>query len=201
MNPKGFVSDPPTRPSTKRGGQSNLNNEKIRIIPSLMLRLSSLSTCILRNEVLSGYSWVSKRIRGSNYFSFIIYHELRYTARQGMVVVYSVVKAHHSSRTGYPAHEIFVPDECSSLTTLGTWRMMFIRTGLARSTPPPGKVFVVNFPNNVPFFPYLLLLPVECTQLCWVALPAISLRRTRTSNRRMLQTWLARWGESRGRQR
>ena len=37
--------------------------------------------------------------------------------------------ASYGSLLGYPAHEIFVPDECSSYAALGTQLIMFIHLG------------------------------------------------------------------------
>ena len=54
----------PTHPTlhSKWRTIKDINDKQIRIIPSLMLRLSGFNTYILRNEVLSGYLRVSKRI-------------------------------------------------------------------------------------------------------------------------------------------
>ena len=63
MNPIGFVSFPPTRPSTKVADSQNLDirEDSHNSVPNARA-LKSPSTCILRNEVLSGYLTVSKRI-------------------------------------------------------------------------------------------------------------------------------------------
>ena len=148
-----FLSHPPD-PPLKVADNQNINEEQIRLIPSLMLRPLGFNTYILRNEVLSGYPRVSKRIEVWTYI-IVICCELKILDLSSPGDSSSLFRgvAYHGSLPGYTAHEIFVPHECASSTTLGTWEMMLIHKGLARSTPSPGKVFAVIFPNNVPLLP------------------------------------------------
>ena len=82
-----------------------------------MLEPPSPNTCILRNEVLSGYFTVSKRIE-VRIFYLLVYHKLEIPSELGDGSSLFRERAYRGSLTGYPAHEIFVSDECSSLTTL-----------------------------------------------------------------------------------